>query len=72
MNVFDRQAKLLQRERAARNPDVAVFDYLKEEVSIKRYLIRNYVKQSRKSSSSKVCTHTCWYVKHSYAFFFVI
>lgn len=32
MNVFDRQAKLLQRERAARNPDVAVFDYLKEEV----------------------------------------
>ncbi|KAG7163546.1 Arginine-hydroxylase NDUFAF5-like, partial [Homarus americanus] len=27
-----RQCKLLQRERAARNPDVAVFDYLKEEV----------------------------------------
>ncbi|KAK3878071.1 hypothetical protein Pcinc_017283 [Petrolisthes cinctipes] len=32
VNVFDRQSKLLQRERAARNPDVAVFDYLKEEV----------------------------------------
>ncbi|KAK8735433.1 hypothetical protein OTU49_005389 [Cherax quadricarinatus] len=32
VNVFDRHTKLLQRERAARNPDVAVFDYLKEEV----------------------------------------
>lgn len=32
VNVFDRQSKFLQRERAARNPDVAVFDYLKEEV----------------------------------------
>lgn len=32
INVFDRQSKFLQRERAAKNPDVAVFDYLKEEV----------------------------------------
>ncbi|KAK7082788.1 NADH dehydrogenase [ubiquinone] 1 alpha subcomplex assembly factor 5 [Halocaridina rubra] len=32
VNVFDRNAKLLQRERAAKNPNVAVFDYLKEEV----------------------------------------
>jgi NADH dehydrogenase [ubiquinone] 1 alpha subcomplex assembly factor 5 len=32
INIFDRQAKLLQRERAARAPDVAVYDYLKEEV----------------------------------------
>lgn len=32
VNVFDRHTKLLQRERAARNPDVAVYDYLKEEV----------------------------------------
>ncbi|XP_071542081.1 LOW QUALITY PROTEIN: arginine-hydroxylase NDUFAF5, mitochondrial-like [Panulirus ornatus] len=31
-NVFDRHSKLLQRERAARNPDVAVYDYLKDEV----------------------------------------
>jgi NADH dehydrogenase [ubiquinone] 1 alpha subcomplex assembly factor 5 len=32
INIFDRQAKCLQRERAARAPDVAVYDYLKEEV----------------------------------------
>jgi len=32
INIFDRQAKYLQRERAARAPDVAVYDYLKEEV----------------------------------------
>lgn len=32
INIFDRQAKILQRERAARAPDVAVYDYLKEEV----------------------------------------
>ncbi|XP_068209031.1 arginine-hydroxylase NDUFAF5, mitochondrial-like [Palaemon carinicauda] len=32
VNVFDRHTKLLQRERAAKNPDVAVYDYLKEEV----------------------------------------
>jgi NADH dehydrogenase [ubiquinone] 1 alpha subcomplex assembly factor 5 len=32
VNIFDRQAKVLQRERAARAADVAVYDYLKEEV----------------------------------------
>ncbi|MCL4126142.1 UNVERIFIED_CONTAM: hypothetical protein GTU68_038838 [Idotea baltica] len=32
MRVFDRQTKLLQRERAAHLPDHHVFDYLKEEV----------------------------------------
>nr|XP_045593824.1 arginine-hydroxylase NDUFAF5, mitochondrial-like isoform X1 [Procambarus clarkii] len=32
VNVFDRHSKLLQRERAARDPDVAIYDYLKEEV----------------------------------------
>lgn len=32
MNVFDRDSKLLQRERAARAPDVHLYDYLKDEV----------------------------------------
>ena len=32
MHVFDRRAKLLQRERAAANRDVEKFDFLKEEV----------------------------------------
>lgn len=32
MNVFDRHTKLLQRERAAKNPDAPLYDYLKEEV----------------------------------------
>lgn len=32
MNVFDRHTKFLQKERAAKRPDVAVFDYLKDEV----------------------------------------
>lgn len=32
MNVFDRRTKLLQRERAARNADVHLYDYLKDEV----------------------------------------
>lgn len=32
MNVFDRKTKLLQRERAARNVDVHLYDYLKDEV----------------------------------------
>ena len=31
MNVFDRQAKILQKERAAQRTDVKDFDYLKEE-----------------------------------------
>lgn len=32
VNIFDRHAKTLQRERAARASDVQVYDYLKEEV----------------------------------------
>ncbi|ALC41936.1 CG8067 [Drosophila busckii] len=32
MNIFDRNAKRLQKERAALSADVALFDYLKEEV----------------------------------------
>lgn len=32
MNVFDRNAKLLQRERAARDADVQLYDFLKDEV----------------------------------------
>ncbi|CAG7825926.1 unnamed protein product, partial [Allacma fusca] len=32
LNVFDRQAKLLQRERSAMLPDSGVFDYIREEV----------------------------------------
>ncbi|KAL0133474.1 hypothetical protein PUN28_000901 [Cardiocondyla obscurior] len=32
MNVFDRNAKLLQRERAAQNADVQLYDYIKDEV----------------------------------------
>ncbi|XP_012280977.1 arginine-hydroxylase NDUFAF5, mitochondrial [Orussus abietinus] len=32
MYVFDRKAKVLQKERAARAPDVELFDYVKDEV----------------------------------------
>lgn len=32
MYVFDRNTKLLQRERAAQAPDVKVYDYIKDEV----------------------------------------
>ncbi|XP_032678338.1 arginine-hydroxylase NDUFAF5, mitochondrial isoform X2 [Odontomachus brunneus] len=32
INVFDRNAKLLHRERAARDPDVKIYDYIKDEV----------------------------------------
>ncbi|XP_051172079.1 arginine-hydroxylase NDUFAF5, mitochondrial [Leptopilina boulardi] len=32
MNVFDRNAKLLQRERAAKMPDPKIYDYIKDEV----------------------------------------
>lgn len=32
MNVFDRKAKLMQRERAANNPDVKLYDYIKDDV----------------------------------------
>ena len=34
MHVFDRRAKLLQRERAAANKEVEKFDFLKEEVCV--------------------------------------
>lgn len=33
MNVFDRKAKRRQRNRAALNDNVAVYDYLKDEAS---------------------------------------
>lgn len=32
MHIFDRNAKLLQRERALNNPDVKLYDYIKDEV----------------------------------------
>lgn len=32
LSIFDRHAKLLQRERAAARPDAPVYDYLKDEV----------------------------------------
>lgn len=32
MNVFDRNAKLLHRERAAKDADVKLYDYIKDEV----------------------------------------
>lgn len=34
MNVFDRQAKKLQREAAALREDYRVFNYLKDEVML--------------------------------------
>lgn len=34
-NVFDRKAKLLQRERAALSEEVDVYDYLKEEIGFR-------------------------------------
>jgi hypothetical protein len=33
MQVFDRRAKLLQRERAAASPEADSYDFLKEEVA---------------------------------------
>lgn len=32
MNVFDRRAKMLQKERAALDPEVKIYDYIKDEV----------------------------------------
>lgn len=32
MNVFDREAKLRQKERAAADPDVKLYDYIKDEI----------------------------------------
>lgn len=34
-NIFDRQAKRLQKERSAQRPDVALFDYIKDEVGFR-------------------------------------
>ena len=39
MNVFDRQAKKLQRERAASRDDYHIFNYLKDEVIQSIYYI---------------------------------
>ncbi len=33
MNIFDRNAKRLQKNRAALSPDVATYDYLRDEVA---------------------------------------
>ncbi len=38
-NVFDRRAKLIQKERAAANPLVADYDFLKEEIGYRHVLI---------------------------------
>uniref|UniRef100_A0A1B6C9K2 Arginine-hydroxylase NDUFAF5, mitochondrial n=1 Tax=Clastoptera arizonana TaxID=38151 RepID=A0A1B6C9K2_9HEMI len=32
MNIFDRNAKIIQKERASLSPDIELYDYLKEEV----------------------------------------
>ena len=45
MHVFDRRAKLLQRERAAANKEVEKFDFLKEEVSSSKVLAENHLSQ---------------------------
>lgn len=34
-NIFDRQAKRLQKERSAQRPDVALYDYIKDEVGFR-------------------------------------
>ena len=39
MNVFDRKAKRMQRNRAALAEDVAVYDYLKDEVITQKSII---------------------------------
>lgn len=39
MNVFDRKAKRMQRNRAALAEDVAVYDYLKDEVRTQKSII---------------------------------
>ena len=39
MNVFDRKAKRKQRNRAALAEDVAVYDYLKDEVRRQRHCL---------------------------------
>ena len=34
MNVFDRRAKRLQKNRAAMAPDAATYDYIRDEVCV--------------------------------------
>lgn len=34
-NIFDRRVKRLQKERSAQRPDVALFDYIKDEVGFR-------------------------------------
>lgn len=34
-NIFDRGVKRLQKERSAQRPDVALFDYIKDEVGFR-------------------------------------
>jgi len=34
-NIFDRNVKRLQKERSAQRPDVALFDYIKDEVGFR-------------------------------------
>ncbi len=34
-NIFDRRVKKLQKERSAQRPDVALFDYIKDEVGFR-------------------------------------
>ena len=57
MNVFDRKAKRMQRNRAALAEDVAVYDYLKDEVITKKSIILLFGRLINKglhmSSSSK-------------------
>ena len=38
--MFDRRAKLLQSERAANNPDVDNYDFLKEEIGYRLQIFR--------------------------------
>ena len=54
MHVFDRRAKLLQRERAAANKEVEKFDFLKEEVPvIPRGRIKTPYSQKRHPSACR-------------------
>lgn len=34
-NIFDRNVKRLHKERSAQRPDVALFDYIKDEVGFR-------------------------------------
>ena len=40
-NVFDRRAKFIQKERAAANPLVADYDFLKEEIGYRHVFLSN-------------------------------